>query len=118
MHRSFEELGAVVDGIAYGHFTGEAQFDETGSVVVIDIEGSSFDGPTLTLGIDDLVRERINLRRRYGVDFESAGGAAARAHVIKFTLFQSLSVALELRYRDDIQDYLVDVREGRAADAA
>lgn len=83
MHRSFEELGVLIEG--------------TASPSTISLESAY-------------------PRRRYGADFESAGGADARAHV-KFTLFQGLSGAVELRYRADIRDHLVDVREGRAADA-
>ncbi len=118
MHRIFEELGVMVNSVAYGHFTGEAQFDETGSVVVIDVERSSFGGPTLSLDVDELVKERIALRRRYGVDFESMGATAVRAHIMKFLLFQGLTEDIEHHFREDIQDYLIDVREGRAADAA
>jgi hypothetical protein len=115
MHRNFEEMGVLIDGVPFGHFTGEAQFDEFGSVVVVDIERSSFDGPSLTLDIDDLVRERIALRRRHGLDFADEGGPAVRAHVAKFMLFQGLSAAIELYYKEDIADYLIDAREVRAA---
>ena len=41
MHRTFEELGVAIDGVGYGHFTGEVQFDPDGSVALIDIERSS-----------------------------------------------------------------------------
>jgi hypothetical protein len=30
MHRKFEEVGVTIGSGAYGHFTGEAQFDENG----------------------------------------------------------------------------------------
>jgi hypothetical protein len=118
MHRNFEEMGVQIDGIPYGHFTGEAQFDEAGSVVVIDIERSSFDGPALRLDIDDLVRERIALRRKHGLDFLSDGAPGIRGHVIKLTLFQALSASIEKYYEEDIAGYLVDAREARAVDAA
>jgi len=38
MHRTFEQLGVTVGGIAYGEFTGEAQFDVAGSVVLIGVD--------------------------------------------------------------------------------
>ena len=31
MHRTFEELGVTIEGVEYGHFTGEVQFDPDGS---------------------------------------------------------------------------------------
>ena len=33
MHRNFEEVGVTIGSVPYGHFTGEAQFDENGQVV-------------------------------------------------------------------------------------
>ena len=55
MHRTFEEVGVAIDGVDYGHFTGEVQFDPDGSVALIDIERSGFHGPPLRLDLDTLL---------------------------------------------------------------
>ena len=91
MHRTFEEMGVTVDGVSYGHFTGEAQFDVTGQVVQIDVECENFGGRPLTLDIEALVRERIQLRRKYGVAFLEDGASAVRSHNVQFVLFQALA---------------------------
>jgi hypothetical protein len=44
MHREFEELGLTIEGVAYGHFTGEVQFDENGAPVIIDISRGARNG--------------------------------------------------------------------------
>jgi hypothetical protein len=38
MLRKFEELGVNIDGVGYGFFFGEAEFDRTGEVVRITID--------------------------------------------------------------------------------
>jgi hypothetical protein len=115
MHREFEELGLTICGVGYGHFTGEVQFDETGAPVIIDIETANFGGSPLRLDIEDLVRERIALRRKLGTGFLEDGGAEVREHASKWTLFQGLSESIETRFKDDIIDYLADVRSDRGA---
>ena len=69
MHRTFEEVGVAIDGVGYGHFTGEVQFDPDGSVAIIDIERSGFQGPPLRLDLDTLLSERSRLRNKYGMAF-------------------------------------------------
>jgi hypothetical protein len=115
MHREFEELGLTIAGVNYGHFTGEVQFDENGSAVIIDIETASSNGPPLRLDIEELVRERIALRRKLGTGFLEDGGVEVREHARKWSLFQSLSESIESRFKDDISDYLADVRGDRGA---
>ena len=68
MHRKFEEVGVTIGSVPYGHFAGEAQFDENGQVVQIDLEDERFAGPALTLDIEQLIRERIALEGRFAED--------------------------------------------------
>ena len=114
MHREFEELGVSVGGIEYGHFTGEVQFDETGAPVIIDVERSGFGGGALRLDIEELVRERVKLRRKHGTAFLEDGSFEIREHARKWSLFQGLSESIELRFKEDISDYLAEVRNGSA----
>src|SRR5260221_707232 len=109
MHREFEELGVTSGGIAYGHFTGEVQFDESGQPVIIDIEGSAFNSKPMRLDIEELVRERIALRRKLGITFLEDGGFETREHLKKWVLFQGLSESLMYTYREDIEDYLAEM---------
>jgi hypothetical protein len=118
MYRAFEELGVSVGGIAYGFFAGEAQFDEDGQAVIIDIEASAFDRKPLRLDIEELVRERIALRRKLGIGFLDDGACEVREHSKKWVLFQALAESLAIRFSDDIGDYLADVRDTRGADVA
>jgi hypothetical protein len=114
MHREFEELGIAVGGIEYGHFTGEAQFDETGQAVIIDIEASSFNSKPLRLDIEDLVRQRIALRHKLGITFLEDGSLEVSEHTLKWSLFQALSDSVEARFKDDIEDYLAEIIAGSA----
>ena len=114
MHRKFEEVGVAIGGVAYGHFAGEAQFDENGQVVRIDVEDESFDGSALTLAIDELIRERIALRRKYGVAFLEESAPDAQAHARKFFLFQALAERLEARFAEDVSEYVEAARMPRA----
>ena len=120
MHRTFEELGVTVDGVSYGNFTGEAQFDATGQAVLIDIECENFGGRPLTLDIEALVRERIQLRRKHGVAFLEDGGYAVRSHNVRFVLFQALAETLATRFAEDIRQYIEDARtpESNRSDVA
>ncbi len=113
MHREFEELGVTIGGVAYGHFTGETQFDETGQPVIIDCEGSAFNSKPIRLEIDELVRERIALRRKLGVGFLEDGGVEVREHLKKWVLFQALSDSLMSTFREDIEDYLAEIKGSR-----
>ncbi len=104
MRREFEN-----GGIDYGHFAGVVQFDETGAVDVIDVETANFAGSPLRLGVEELVRERSALRRKWGTGFLDNGRFEIREHVRKWSLFQGLSECVEARFKDDIKDYLSDV---------
>ena len=114
MHRDFEELGVTVGGIDYGHFTGEAQFDESGQPVIIDLETASFTGKALRLDIEELVRERIALRRKLGIGFLEDGGFEVREHLKKWVLFQAVSESIQYAFKEDIEDYLAELRSGSA----
>ena len=110
MYRKFEEVGVAIGGVAYGHFTGEAEFDENGQVVRIDVEDERFSGPSLTLDIEQLIRERIALRRKYGVAFLEENAPDVRTHARKFVLFQALAERLEVRFDEDIREYVEATR--------
>ncbi len=120
MHREFEELGVAIGGIPYGHFTGEVQFDETGRPVVIDIEPSGFEGKAMRLDIEELVKERIGLRRKLGVSFLEDGGFEVREHLKRWVLFVSLSESIAYTFREDVSEYLAELRgnQGRHWNAA
>ena len=113
MHRTFEQLGVTVGGIAYGEFTGEAQFDVAGSVVLIDVEDQNYDGSHLTLDIEELVRERIRLRRKWGSGFLEEGSREVVTHNRKFVLFQALAETIEATFAEDIRQYVDDTRAER-----
>ena len=82
---SLRRGGVVIDGVAYGHFTGEAQFDPDGSLALIDIERSSFQGAPLRLELDGLLIERSQLRNKYGIAFMADyPGNDVRAHRRRF----------------------------------
>jgi hypothetical protein len=113
MHRAFEQLGITVGGITYGEFTGEAQFDVKGSVVQIDVENQNYDSSHLTLDIEELVRERIRLRRKWGSGFLEEGSREVVTHNRKFVLFQALAETIEATFADDIRQYVDDARAER-----
>lgn len=113
MHRTFEEVGLSIAGVPYGNFTGECEFDQAGHVVRITLEHERLEGPSLTLDIAELVRERINLRRQWGTGFLEEGSPDIMAHRIKYDLFISLSVRLEEVFADDVRDYLEGEAEER-----
>jgi hypothetical protein len=118
MLRKFEELGVSIDGVGYGLFSGEAEFDRAGQVVIIKVEPSDAGGPHLVLDIAKLIPERIALRRKYGSGFLEDGGSEVRSHARRYELFMALSETIEKAYADDIRDYLADVRESSRFDAA
>ncbi len=109
MRREFEKLGLTIGGIDFGHFTGVVRFDETGSPNIIDVEASNFAGSPLRLGVEELVRERSALRRKWGPGFLDNGRFEIREHVRKWSLFQGLSECIEARFKDDIKVYLAAV---------
>ncbi len=119
MHRTFEELGVSVDGVDYGHFTGEAQFDDGGNVVVIEVERSNFRGPALSLDIQQLVNQRIALRRKHGAMFLEEMTPEILSHRRRFDLFQALAESIEDMFGDDLRRELAEDRaDGPEWDAA
>jgi hypothetical protein len=111
VHRTFEELGVTIDGVPYGHFTGEVQFDADGSVALIDIERSRFEGPPLRLDLDSLLIERSQLRTKYGAAFLAEdGGEDVRSHRRRFELFRALAATLESMFEGDVLEYFRQAR--------
>ena len=112
MHRTFEEVGVAIDGVDYGDFTGEVQFDSDGSVALIDIERSSFQGPPLRFGLDTLLIERSRLRNKYGMAFMADyPGDDVRSHRRRFELYRALAETLEVKFADDVIEYFRQARQ-------
>ena len=96
----------------YGHFTGEAQFDPDGSLALIDIERSSFQGAPLRLELDGLLIERSQLRNQYGIAFMADyPGNDVRAHRRRFELYRALAETLEAEFADEVFEYFHQARE-------
>jgi hypothetical protein len=117
MQRKFQEIGVAVAGQRLGLFDGEVEFDNAGRVVCIEIfdqEGKN----QIRLAIEDLFQERVKLRMAYGTDFLEMGGQQAQQHARKWYLFFGLSESLEDAFRDDIRDYVSEVRDASRFDAA
>jgi hypothetical protein len=111
VHRTFEELGVTIDGVEYGHFTGEVQFEPDGSVGVVDIERSKFQRPPLRLEIDSLLIERSQLRNKYGAAFLTEQGPEdLQSHRRRFELFRALAESLQVAFEDDIIEHFRQAR--------
>jgi hypothetical protein len=94
-HRTFDEVGVAIEGVDYGHFTGELQFDPDGSVALMDIERSGFQGPPLRLDLDTLLIERSRLRNKYGIAFMTDyPGDDVHSHRRRFELYRALAETL------------------------
>ena len=112
MHRTFEEVGVAIDGIGYGHFTGEVQFDPDCLVALIDIERSDFQGPPLRLDLDTLLSEQSRLRNKYGIAFMTDyPGDDVRSHRRRFELYRALAETLEAKFTDDVIEYFQQARQ-------
>lgn len=112
MQRTFEELGMTIDGVEYGHFTGEAQFDPDGSVALVDIERSSFQGAPLRLDLDSLLLERSRLRNKHGAAFMADyPGEDVRSHRRRCELYRALAEMLEAKYADEVAEYFHQARQ-------
>lgn len=118
MLRTFEELGVSIDGVQYGLFSGEAEFDRAGDVVQITLDPVSANAQPLVLDIAKLVSERIGLRRRYGSAFLDAPSSDVRSHVRRYELFTALSDTLDKIFADDVRDFISDAQETSRFDAA
>jgi DNA end-binding protein Ku len=100
----------VVDGVDYGHFTGEAQFDDGGNAVVIEVERANFRGPPMTLDIEQLVNERIALRRKHGAMVLEETTREVLSHRRRFELFQALAESIEVALGNDVRQEITDAR--------
>jgi hypothetical protein len=111
VHRSFEERGVAIDGVDYGYFTGNVQF-EAGSVALVDIERSDFQGPPLRLDLDTLLIERSRLRNKYGIAFMTDyPGDDVRSHRRRFELYRTLAETLEKKFAGDAVEYFQQARQ-------
>ena len=118
MHRPFEEVGVAIDGVAYAHFTGEAQFDPDGSLA-LDIERSSFQGAPLRLQLDSLLIERSQLRNKYGIAFMADYPEDdIRSHRRRFELYRALAETLEAEFADEVVEYFQRAREDAKGSSA
>ena len=108
MQLAFEELSVRLNGAGYGFFTGEAELDDFGDPVVIDLEATALGSANLKLDIAEMLRERVALRRKLGSAFMESEGLEVREHLKKWVLFHALSESLLLRYKEEIGDYLRD----------
>jgi hypothetical protein len=108
VHLEFEELSLRSGGVGYGFFNGEAEIDDFGAPIVLEIEAISKGGENLRLDIAELVKERIRLRRNYGSSFLESDGGDVREHLKKWVLFHALSESLALQYKETINDLILD----------
>ena len=105
MERQFDETGIYHAGRSYGHFCGVAEWDSEGVLDVVHIEQENFNGRALTLDLDELLRERTALEKRYG-SFSSLSDLLHRekAFLTKWFLFWGLSASLDTVFADDIAE--------------
>lgn len=108
MHLEFEELSLRSGGAGYGFFTGQAELDEFGDPIVIELEATALAKDSLKLDIAELLRERVGLRRKHGSGFMEIDDIEVREHLKKWVLFHALSESLLLRFKEEIDDYLLD----------
>lgn len=80
-----------------------------GAPVIVDVETANLVGSPLRLGIEQLVRERTVLRRKWGKGVLENGRLEIREHLRKWSLFQGLSECIEVRFKEDIKVYLADI---------
>lgn len=105
----FEELSIRSGDADYGFFSGEAELDSFGEPVSFDLEPTAKGKDNLKLEIADLARERVMLRHKCGVAFLEDDGPEIREHLKRWVLFHSLSESLRVRYREEINDSLLDL---------
>lgn len=105
MERSFDETGVYHAGRCYGHFSGTAEWSHDGTLEVLHLEQENFDGQPLTLDLDELLRERTALEKRYG-SFASLSDLLHRekAFLTKWSLFWGLSASLDTVFAEDIAE--------------
>lgn len=117
MRIAFEELSLRAGDAGYGFFAGEAELDSFGEPVSFDLEPTAKGNNNLKLEIADLARERVTLRRKFGVAFLEEDELEVREHLKKWVLFHSLSESLRVQYAEEINDYLLDLWPSHAEPA-
>ena len=119
MERSFDETGIYHAGRAYGHFSGTAEWDREGVLEVLHLEQENFGGRPLTLDLDEMLRERVALEKRFHT-FTSLSDLLHRekAFLTKWFLFWGLSASLDTTFADDISELRAEpeIREFEAAE--
>jgi hypothetical protein len=105
MHRTFADIGVTIDGIRYGHFTGQAQFDREGSVEHLALERGDGRSP-LSLEIDRLIIERSRLRENLGSAALTSFAPEIQSHRRRLELFQALAESLEAMFAEDIRQHV------------
>lgn len=109
MRIAFEELSLRAGEAGYGFFSGGAELDSFGEPVSFDLEPTAKGKDNLTLEVAELTRERAMLRHKFGVAFLEDDGPEVREHLKKWVLFHSLSESLRVQYKEEINDYLLDL---------
>lgn len=109
MRIAFEELSLRAGDASYGIFSGEAELDSFGEPVSFDLEPTAKNKENLKLDMADLTRERVMLRHQFGVAFLEDDGLEVREHLKKWVLFHSLSESLRVQFKEEINDYLLDL---------
>jgi hypothetical protein len=108
MHCSFEELGVTPGKVSFGHFTGEAQFNDAGAVDQIDLARDSFE--ELNLDVEKLFQVRTLLRRKYGSAYLEHWSNEVTTYHRKSVVFEALAETIERVYAEDIRDYLAEIK--------
>jgi hypothetical protein len=85
--------------------------------VSFDLEPTAKGKDNLKLEIADLARERVMLRHKFGVAFLEDDAQEVREHLKKWVLFHSLSESLRVQYKEEINDYLLNLWSPHAEQA-
>lgn len=119
MERSFDETGIYHAGRSYGHFAGTAEWDREGTLEALHLEQENFQGRAMTLDLDELLRERTALEKRFHT-FTSLSDLIHRekAFFTKWFLFWGLANSLDTVFAEDISELRAEpeIREFEAAE--
>lgn len=107
MRITFEELSLRAGGVGYGFFSGEADLDSFGEPVLFELNATAKDKDNLKLEIAELTRERMTLRRKFGIGFLDDDAPEVSEHLKKWVLFHALSESLRIHYKEEIGDFLL-----------
>jgi hypothetical protein len=93
--------------VGYGFFNGEAEINDFGDAVVIQVEPISAGGDNLSL---DIAESWCGSGSRCGGGAKASGKRPRRGSGApqKCVLFHTLSESLKLPYKEAIADYLLD----------